>query len=104
MSEGHDHYADSLKKVTTRSLRELKERAEKITALTAYDFTMAQLLDAAGIDVILVGDSAGMVVQGLDTTVRRHPRPDALPRDGRVARRATSARRGRRHAFHVASR
>ena len=69
MSEGHDHYADSLKKVTTRSLRELKERSEKITALTAYDFTMAQLLDAAGIDVILVGDSAGMVVQGLDTTV-----------------------------------
>lgn len=62
-------YAASLKKVTTRSLRELKVRGAKITALTAYDFLMAQLVDKAGIDVILVGDSAGMVVQGLDTTV-----------------------------------
>lgn len=62
-------FAASLKKVTTRSLRELKARGAKITALTAYDFLMAQLVDKAGIDVILVGDSAGMVVQGLDTTV-----------------------------------
>jgi 3-methyl-2-oxobutanoate hydroxymethyltransferase len=57
------------RKVTTRSLRELKQRGEPIAALTAYDFLTAQLLDRAGIDVILVGDSAGMVVQGLDTTV-----------------------------------
>jgi 3-methyl-2-oxobutanoate hydroxymethyltransferase len=62
-------FAASLKKVTTRSLRELKARGAKITALTAYDFLMAQLVDKAGVDVILVGDSAGMVVQGLDTTV-----------------------------------
>ncbi|MCC7013574.1 MAG: 3-methyl-2-oxobutanoate hydroxymethyltransferase [Planctomycetes bacterium] len=57
------------RKVTTRSLLQMKERGDPIAALTAYDFTTAQLLDSAGIDVILVGDSAGMVVQGLDTTV-----------------------------------
>ncbi len=57
------------RKVTTRSLRQMKERGERITALTAYDFLMAGLLDKAGIDVILVGDSTAMVVQGLDTTV-----------------------------------
>jgi 3-methyl-2-oxobutanoate hydroxymethyltransferase len=57
------------RKVTTRSLRSMKELREPISALTAYDFLTAQLLDQAGIDVILVGDSAGMVVQGLDTTV-----------------------------------
>jgi len=57
------------RKVTTRSLGELKARGEPIAALTAYDYLTAQLLDHAGIDVILVGDSAGMVVQGLDTTV-----------------------------------
>jgi len=57
------------KKVTTRALRRLKEAGERITALTAYDFVVAELLDAAGIDVVLVGDSAAMVVQGLHTTV-----------------------------------
>jgi len=57
------------RKVTTRSLQRMKERGERITALTAYDFLMAELLDRAGIDLILVGDSAAMVVQGLDTTV-----------------------------------
>jgi 3-methyl-2-oxobutanoate hydroxymethyltransferase len=57
------------RKVTTRSLLQMKQRSEPITALTAYDFLTAELLDQAGLDVILVGDSAGMVVQGLDTTV-----------------------------------
>ncbi len=57
------------RRVTTKSLRENKLSGQKITALTAYDFAMAELLDASGIDVILVGDSAGMVVQGADTTV-----------------------------------
>ena len=57
------------RKVTTRSLLKMKERGEQITALTAYDFLMAQLIDASGTDVILVGDSAGMVVQGTKTTV-----------------------------------
>lgn len=57
------------RKVTTKSLQRMKERGEPITALTAYDHTMAQLLDRAGIDVILVGDSVAMVVQGRETTV-----------------------------------
>lgn len=57
------------RKVTTRSLRRMKERGEKISALTAYDYLMGQLIDQAGIDVILVGDSVAMVVQGLETTV-----------------------------------
>lgn len=59
----------SNKKVTTQVLREMKSRGEKIACLTAYDCTMASLVDAAGVDLILVGDSVAMVVQGLDTTV-----------------------------------
>lgn len=59
-----------MKKVTVRTLREMKKKGEKITMLTAYDYTFARLLDEAGIDVILVGDSVGMVVQGHGTT---HP-------------------------------
>jgi 3-methyl-2-oxobutanoate hydroxymethyltransferase len=57
------------RKVTTRRLLEMKRQGERIAALTAYDFLMAGLLDEAGVDVILVGDSAGMVVQGVETTV-----------------------------------
>lgn len=57
------------RKVTTRSLLKMKESGAQIAALTAYDFLMAQLLDEAGVDVILVGDSAGMVIQGTKTTV-----------------------------------
>ncbi|MBK7877309.1 MAG: 3-methyl-2-oxobutanoate hydroxymethyltransferase [Planctomycetes bacterium] len=57
------------RKVTTKSLQRMKERKEPIAALTAYDFLMAQLVDKAGVDVILVGDSAAMVVQGRETTV-----------------------------------
>jgi len=56
-------------KVTTESLRAMKGRGEKIVALTAYDFLMASILDAAGVDLLLVGDSMGTVVQGHDTTV-----------------------------------
>ena len=54
---------------TLFSLREMKARGEKITCLTAYDSSFARILDAAGIDTILVGDSLGVVVQGRDTTV-----------------------------------
>lgn len=57
------------RKVTTKSLQRMKERSETIAALTAYDYLMAQLLDKAGVDVILVGDSVAMVVQGKETTV-----------------------------------
>lgn len=57
------------KKVTTQTVVEMKERGEKISILTAYDYTMARILDQAGIDVILVGDSASNVMAGHDTTV-----------------------------------
>lgn len=57
------------KKVTTNSLRRMKRKGEPISALTAYDVLMAELLDQAGIDLILVGDSVATVVQGHDTTV-----------------------------------
>ncbi len=55
--------------VTTKSLLKMKERGERISMLTAYDFTMATLLDEAGVDMLLVGDSLGMVVQGHSTTL-----------------------------------
>ena len=53
----------------TRDFKAKKQRGEKIAMLTAYDATMARLLDRAGVDAILVGDSVGMVVLGFDTTV-----------------------------------
>jgi 3-methyl-2-oxobutanoate hydroxymethyltransferase len=57
------------KKITVLTLQQKKARGEPITMLTAYDFTGAALVDAAEIDVILVGDSLGMVMMGLDSTV-----------------------------------
>ena len=57
------------RKVTTHRLREMKERGEKIAMLTAYDFTMATLVDSAGMDVILVGDSASNIMAGNTTTL-----------------------------------
>ena len=59
----------TLRPVTTLRLAEMKSRGEKITMLTAYDYTMARILDRAGIDVILVGDSAANVMAGYETTV-----------------------------------
>jgi 3-methyl-2-oxobutanoate hydroxymethyltransferase len=56
-------------RVTLPSLRRRKRRGERIAMLTAYDFTFAQIFDAAGIDVLLVGDSLGNVVQGRETTL-----------------------------------
>ena len=56
-------------KITTNTLQEMKRSGEKITMLTAYDYSMARILDGAGIDVILVGDSASNVMAGNDTTV-----------------------------------
>jgi 3-methyl-2-oxobutanoate hydroxymethyltransferase len=56
-------------RVTIHTLRQMKERGERIAMLTAYDATFARLLDEGGADVLLVGDSLGMVVQGNDTTL-----------------------------------
>ena len=56
-------------KITAPSLRRMKERGEKIAMLTAYDYTFAVLMEQAGVDVLLVGDSLGMVVQGLEDTL-----------------------------------
>lgn len=56
-------------KVTTQTVVEMKRNGEKISMLTAYDYTMAQIIDQAGIEIILVGDSASNVMAGFDTTV-----------------------------------
>ena len=58
-----------IKKVTTHILQEMKNRGEKISMLTAYDYSMAKIIDKAGIDVILVGDSASNVMAGYETTL-----------------------------------
>jgi len=56
-------------KVTIHSLKKLKHAGQKICMVTAYDATFARILDEAGADVLLVGDSLGMVVQGNDSTL-----------------------------------
>ncbi|PAU93620.1 3-methyl-2-oxobutanoate hydroxymethyltransferase [Aliifodinibius salipaludis] len=61
--------SDRPKKVTTQTVVEMKQQSEKISMLTAYDYTMARIVDQAGIEVILVGDSASNVMAGHDTTV-----------------------------------
>ena len=58
-----------VKRVTTHTLAEMKEAGEKIAMLTAYDFTMARILDRSGVDVLLVGDSASNVMAGHETTL-----------------------------------
>jgi 3-methyl-2-oxobutanoate hydroxymethyltransferase len=62
-------HQDNSAKVTTRTLRMMKANGEKIASMTAYDAAFARILDAAGMDFILVGDSLGMVVQGHATTI-----------------------------------
>jgi 3-methyl-2-oxobutanoate hydroxymethyltransferase len=77
-----------------KDFREMKRRGEKITALTAYDYPTARLLDESGTDIILVGDSVGMVVLGYEDTTRV-TLPEMLHHTGAVAR-------GVRHALLVA--
>jgi 3-methyl-2-oxobutanoate hydroxymethyltransferase len=60
---------DDRKPLSTSSLRQMKERGEPIAVLTAYDFPSAKLADEAGVDVLLVGDSLGMVVLGYESTI-----------------------------------
>ncbi len=61
--------SDNFRKVTTHRLIEMKQRGEKISMLTAYDYSMASIIDQAGMDVILVGDSASNVMAGNITTL-----------------------------------
>ena len=63
------HSSASVKRITTHTLQEMKQRGEKISMLTAYDFSMAKIVDAAGMDIILVGDSASNVMAGHETTL-----------------------------------
>ncbi len=58
-----------IKRITTHTLQEMKSKKIKISMLTAYDFTMAKIIDGAGTDVILVGDSASNVMAGHETTL-----------------------------------
>jgi 3-methyl-2-oxobutanoate hydroxymethyltransferase len=62
-------HKQELKKITTHQLQEMKNRGEKIAMLTAYDYSMAKIIDAALVDVILVGDSASNVMAGHETTL-----------------------------------
>jgi 3-methyl-2-oxobutanoate hydroxymethyltransferase len=63
------HKKQEVKKITTHQLQEMKNRGEKIAMLTAYDYSMARIIDGAGVDVILVGDSASNVMAGNETTL-----------------------------------
>ena len=62
------HY-NEIKRITTHVIQEMKDRNEKISMLTAYDFSMASIVDQAGMDIILVGDSASNVMAGHETTL-----------------------------------
>ena len=61
--------AEGKRRMSIPKLQGMKDRGEKISMLTAYDYPTARLLDEAGVDVLLVGDSLGMVVLGYDSTV-----------------------------------
>jgi 3-methyl-2-oxobutanoate hydroxymethyltransferase len=87
------HITESANKVTTHVLKRMKVHGEKIAMLTAYDFTMAQLLDMANIDVVLVGDSASNVMAGHRTTL-----PITL---NEMIYHASSVVRAVKHAFVV---
>jgi 3-methyl-2-oxobutanoate hydroxymethyltransferase len=59
----------TIKRITTHTIQEMKQRNEKVSMLTAYDYSMARILDDAGIDILLVGDSASNVMAGHETTL-----------------------------------
>lgn len=61
--------AETPRPLTVRDLQKMKDQQQRITMLTAYDFPTAQMLDQSGVDILLVGDSLGMVVQGHTTTI-----------------------------------
>lgn len=62
-------HSSDIKRVTTHTIQEMKNRGEKISCLTAYDYSMAGIVDAAGVELILVGDSASNVMAGHETTL-----------------------------------
>ncbi len=62
--------ADIIRPVTSRTLKKMKDNKEKITMLTAYDFSTAKYIDECGVDSILIGDSLGMTILGYDTTIK----------------------------------
>jgi len=62
-------HVNNIKRITTHTLSEMKSRNEKISMLTGYDFSMSKIIDSAGIDIILVGDSASNVMAGHETTL-----------------------------------
>ena len=64
-----NYISENKRKVTTTLLTEMKKQGQRISMLTAYDYTMGTLVDRAGIDVILVGDSASNVMAGNETTL-----------------------------------
>ncbi len=82
-------------KVTIHTLKRLKQAGQKISMVTAYDATFARILDEAGADVLLVGDSLGMVIQGNESTLPGHHGPDGLPLPCGEPRSEAGARRGR---------
>lgn len=63
------HQSSNIKRITTHTLQEMKSRGEKISMLTAYDYSMAGIVDVGGVDIILVGDSASNVMAGHETTL-----------------------------------
>lgn len=64
-----EYIQDEVRKITTRHLIEMKQQGKKIAMLTSYDYTMAQIVDRSGMDIILVGDSASNTMAGNDTTL-----------------------------------
>jgi len=60
---------NEIKRITTHTLQEMKRKGEKIACLTSYDYSMAKIVDAAGVELILVGDSASNVMAGYETTL-----------------------------------
>ena len=94
---------DNRHKVTTATLAEKKSRREPITCLTAYDYATARLVDEAGIDLILVGDSLAQVVLGYDSTLP--VTMEEMLHHTRAVRRAVKPRLPRRrHAVRLVSR
>ncbi len=94
---------DFRSKITATTLFEKKQKHEPITCLTAYDYASARLLDEAGIDMILVGDSLGMVMLGYENTLP--VTVEEMLHHTRAVRRGSEARLpGRRHAFRFVPR